>query len=409
MKATEVFTPSEQPTHTYVERFSDAPEQQLRNALSIPNMAISLSGPSKTGKTVLVRKVLSDEHLINVSGASLQVVDDLWKGVLDWMDVPASITTTSGSTESANVGVQLGLTATGGTAITTSSTSTPAQSLFNKVISEIANSDFVVFIDDFHYIPSTLQVPVARQIKAIAEKGVKVCVASVPHHSDDVVRGNPELRGRVSSVDTGYWTQQELKVIATKGFGVLNMDLAPSVVDRLAKEACGSPQLMQILCLNLCFATSHNNGGVSEARIEITDEDFEKIFSQSSHLANFATLTGALHSGPKQRGTERNHFNFTDGSSGDVYRAILLVLANGEPSLSRRYDEIIAEVAEICAGEKPYGSSISSTLQQMMGIAQSQSEGQKILEWENDVLTIADPYFLFYLRCSDHVERLGKA
>jgi hypothetical protein len=50
----EVFTPNAIPTYTYVERKKLGFEEHLREALSVPNVIISLSGPSKSGKTVLV-------------------------------------------------------------------------------------------------------------------------------------------------------------------------------------------------------------------------------------------------------------------------------------------------------------------------------------------------------------------
>jgi hypothetical protein len=56
VKATDVFTPNKVPTITYVQRDEEA-EQKTRNAFDIPNIVVSLSGPSKSGKTVLVNKV----------------------------------------------------------------------------------------------------------------------------------------------------------------------------------------------------------------------------------------------------------------------------------------------------------------------------------------------------------------
>lgn len=87
VKATDVFTPNKVPTITYVQRDEEA-EQKTRDAFDIPNIVVSLSGPSKSGKTVLVNKVVEKDHLITVSGASIRQADDLWNKVLCWMDVP---------------------------------------------------------------------------------------------------------------------------------------------------------------------------------------------------------------------------------------------------------------------------------------------------------------------------------
>lgn len=47
------------------------------------------------------------------------------------------------------------------------------------VIKEIGGSDFVVFIDDFHYIRPELRDEVGKQLKVAAENGVRIVTASV--------------------------------------------------------------------------------------------------------------------------------------------------------------------------------------------------------------------------------------
>src|SRR3954466_10638831 len=94
-----------------------------------------------------------------------------------------------------------------------------------------------------HYMNKETQQEVARQIKEAAEKGVRICTASVPHRSDDVVRGNPELRGRVKAIDFEYWEPHEITQISEAGFPALGMKVSSEVIAALAKEAFGSPQL----------------------------------------------------------------------------------------------------------------------------------------------------------------------
>jgi hypothetical protein len=54
---------------------------------------ISLSGPSKSGKTVLVERVVGADLLITVTGGSIWNQGDLWERVLAWMDAPDSVST----------------------------------------------------------------------------------------------------------------------------------------------------------------------------------------------------------------------------------------------------------------------------------------------------------------------------
>ncbi|WP_202898827.1 hypothetical protein, partial [Komagataeibacter europaeus] len=71
LKASQIFVPNKFPKYTYVNRGSDALEKKLINALETSNSVISLSGPSKSGKTVLVEKMVGADYLITVSGAEL--------------------------------------------------------------------------------------------------------------------------------------------------------------------------------------------------------------------------------------------------------------------------------------------------------------------------------------------------
>lgn len=104
LKATEVFTPNDYPLYTYVNRANHRFEQQLTQALETPKAVVSISGPSKSGKTVLVKKLVGEDNLITVSGAEIEGAADLWDRVLDWMGVPNSVATKDENGSSTNYG-----------------------------------------------------------------------------------------------------------------------------------------------------------------------------------------------------------------------------------------------------------------------------------------------------------------
>lgn len=178
MRPTDVFTPSDYPTHTYVQREEETLESRLRQALDTPGEVVSVSGPSKSGKTVLIEKIAGRENLIPLTGASIASAEDVWDKVLDWMDVPTSVSDTAISgttvTPNASVGAKVGVpglgeisgTAGGSAALQTGQATAAARHRhgMEQVIREIANSTFVLFIDDFHYMQPDVQAAVARQI-----------------------------------------------------------------------------------------------------------------------------------------------------------------------------------------------------------------------------------------------------
>lgn len=385
------------------------------------NIAVSLSGPSKSGKTVLVKKLISDDNLIPVSGAAVKEPEQLWEQVLQWMGAPASVSTSSQKSGS----TQLGGTAGGSgdlfgfvkaSAETRASatighqstvTETDRSELIPQIIKEIADSDFVIFVDDYHYIDREVQFVLGRQIKALAENRVNVCVASVPHRADDVLRSNTELSGRVASIALGYWALSDLEVIAYRGFKALCIEFEDHVVNRLAREAFGTPQLMQLLCLNLCLELGVRETQREQRCIDVTKEHIVQALERTSDYADFSSVAHGLHSGPKERGTERKQFNFTDGTKGDVYRCVLLALRQDPPQTDFTYDDIMRRIREVSVGEAPVGSSVSNALAQMQTLSSSLSPNVPLIEWSENILSIVEPYFLFFLRASKKLDRIN--
>jgi hypothetical protein len=420
-KLSSVFVPTGLPTITYVDRGQRDLERKLRVALETPGLIVSLSGPSKSGKTVLIKRVKSPDTLIVVGGGSIKSPEDLWRRVLGWMESPSQITVTKSNSLSGEVAgkaatkgglakvigceVDLQGKVNGGTSTATSSTR--GLSSIDDVVREIGESAFTIFIDDFHYMERETQQAVARQIKEAAEKGVHICTASVPHRSDDVVRSNSELRGRVKAIDFEYWSDSEVMQIPAIGFPALGLRVSQGILQRLARESFGSPQLMQSMCLELCESFGVFVSQVPAIDLTVSEEKLREVLQQTATKSDFSSLVDALHAGAKQRGTERKEFRFTDGSVGDVYRCILLAMAHASPRLSFGYDLIIEITRSVCEADAPTGSSVTHALGQMHKIAKDQERQSVILEWDENILDIADPYFLFYLRASARLATLG--
>lgn len=422
LKVSDVFTPNDTPTITYVGREDLKLEENLRAYCDLPKMVVSISGPSKSGKTVLINKVLDDSLIIPVIGSGISRPEDLWDRALQWMEAPTTVTTTKSSGTSVSGGVTGGGEASvpfiakgkaeaniaAGKSWDDAATETRESRGLTRVIKEIAGSDFVIFLDDFHYIVEEHREEIGRQIKVAADNGVKIITASVPHRTDDVVRGNPELRGRVAAVDVGYWEQRHLRMIARQGFTALNIELAPAAEERLCGEAMGSPQLMQTICFCLCQVLGVGQPLEEQQRVEVSDAQISKALFQTSHFTDFSKMLASLHSGPKTRGQERKEHDLIDGSKGDVYRSVLLSIRSDPISMSFTYEDIMNRIKAVCVGDSPVGSSVTSCLEQMHIISERLQPGKPVLAWDGDNLDISDPYFAFFLRSSDKISRLVK-
>jgi len=421
IRATDVFTPGSYPSRTYVERTGAQLEQSLRDALDTQGQIVSLVGPSKSGKTVLVERVVGVDRLITITGAGIDDPDQIWSRVLDWMGAPTE--QTQESSTFGQMGLEAGASGSAGLIGLAKATleakgsveagheraHSATQSRFglSQVIKEIGSSDFVILVDDFHYMARPAQAEAAKALKEAARSGVKICTAAVRHRGDDLVRANPELRGRVQAIDLEYWAPIDLTKIATVGFGALRMDVPSDSVRRLVSESAGSPQLMQLLCLNTCFELGVREALTQETRFNISNPEMESIFERTSSTTDFRTLVDVIDSGPRTRGTERKIYDFKDGTNGDVYRCVLKAVASDPPRQSFHYDELTRRTAMVCKGGTPVGSSVVGTCLHMSKLALEKFPNERALDWDDQkqVLDLPDPYLLFYLRWSKRLDQ----
>jgi len=416
MRVEKVFTPSGYPDHTYVKQEEKSLEDDITRGIHTPGEIVSLSGPSKSGKTVLVQRVTDENSLIIIQGSGINSPQDLWDAVIDELDLPSIIESTSGETEEITGGSRGGIKSwiPGLTASIegfienrlskrSETTETYHTDGLSKVINKLIEEDYVLLIDDFHYIERDVQSNIAEEIKEAARRDISICVALVPHRTDDLVRANSDLRGRVQTLDVGYWDQSDLEKIAYKGFDILNVDFSEEAIKYLAQEATGSPQLMQRLCLEACYETDIEEQQEEEVKITVNKSQFLDILYSTAEYAEHGSTFDVLNSGPKTRGTRRLRFDFGDGNSGDVYKCILRAIASDPPKRTITYEQLKNRTNDQCTGENfPTGSSIVGSCKKMDELVKERFPDQRSIEWDDtkQSLHIPDPYLLFYLRWS---------
>lgn len=374
-------------------------------------MLIAISGPSKSGKTVFVRSIIGPDNLIAVTGAGATSSDDLWRRVFHQIGTPipksfatsASTTATlnakAGASGSAFVAKVQGEAGVAAAIASGSHDSVEHQTdALQLLIKELAGTGMVLFIDDFHYLPAEVQAEIANQIKDAISYDVKIVCASVPYHSEDVLRANADLRGRIVTIDFDYWDPTTLAQIAELGFNELNVTVSEERIRAFAAEAAGSPQLMQSICLNACFEGGHRDRSDAPTLMSGEAKFFSDVCSRAAMSADYSATLERLREGPKTRGTERIPHELAEGGHGDVYTIILKAMVLDPPTLHFRYPILQERIRSVCRSSVPVGSSVTGACFQIAALANNGA--RTIMEWdpEEDVLNIRDPYLLFYMR-----------
>ena len=101
----DVFRPNTMPSHTYInrqEKRGTTYETKLKRALQKVGSLIAISGGSKTGKTVLYRKVVPEDKLIELSGAQIKTEEDFWQQIAESLRVPDELSLAYSSQENKN-------------------------------------------------------------------------------------------------------------------------------------------------------------------------------------------------------------------------------------------------------------------------------------------------------------------
>jgi hypothetical protein len=204
-----------------------------------------------------------------------------------------------------------------------------------QVIDNLLVGKIILVIDDFHYIKDDYRSTLMRNIKGAVFNGLKVILLSVIHRAFDVIKAEPELTGRFSSVILPTWSSNDLIRIRSLGFDALNVNVNKSILYTVARDAQDNPFLMQRFCWELCFDNDIEKNGFFLKTID--NYDVNKMLEAIAKDAGLPAYQ-KLVTGPQSRKT-RNRRPLTNGTDADIYEAVLLALAETGPKLKVSYDD----------------------------------------------------------------------
>ena len=400
----DVFKPGTYPEHTYVDRISDdkmfSYEERLNMALALEGFLVCITGPSKTGKTVLCEKVIGLDNIVSLNGNDFEKSGNFWGAIAIKAGIPLS--GTQGSTNTVNM---------------------PAESIMQAVTqSYVVNKDVVVkyfidnnkvlVLDDFHYASDEMQYEAACQLKDVIRRNFKAVVISLPHRSDDPLRLNPDLNGRIQFIELLPWTSEELIQIPQKGFKKLNIQVSPEILSRMTLESSNSPQLMQYICFNINTA----------AKRQIIDTVTDELLTLSCQITTInldcKAIVEHIKSGPFRRGQQRIKYKLATGKEVDIYELLLYIIAENPPhvklslgEIKNRSDALIVDVGESphiregYSANKPTITKLRTALNKTQERLNHEKAFYNVIEWKDDCLYILESLFLFYVRWSNWKER----
>ena len=415
MHISEVFTPGDTPDITYVERGRGEKEDELKLQINKSSFSVSVTGPSKTGKSALIDKVTKEnknriEDVIEINGKEINSENDFWTGVLDGLNRPAekSSTVTNSDTGeiSGSVGVNLGgfNASAGGKSGSTESESASlvfkrsVMNYMNNIFNDGENKSIVIFVDDAHYIPKDIHEDIAENIKMAYEYGLDFCFAYIPYKSDDLTKANNELQTRTQHIKLEEWTQEELEEIAELGFDAIDLEISENIKKNFARESVKSPYLMQELCYRFCATNNIYDSTDVEEPINLTDEEVKEILRDLADSLEYPTAYSII-SGEK-RGRSDKTFDFSDGSHGNRYVALMRGLTANPPKSGFELSTIKERIEEKCENESPEPGNITGDIKRVSKWMDESGEDSMLFDFSGDKIEMIDPSLIFHLRWS---------
>jgi hypothetical protein len=406
----EVFKTIGTPGVTYVKRKDGEFEFELTNSLNIPGTLCLLTGPSKTGKTTLYKKVISEfkKTPLTIRCNDEMTIDDVWKNALEDVNFDritkeaekGQIELSAQAKAGINTGwewlgkiigeISLGLKGTySSETVREKVLSSPSPKHLIPILKELP---YVLVVEDFHYLNDSTKKSVFQQWKDFTDSEVATIIVGTAHHAIDLALANKDLVGRISHTEVGTWENNDLEKIITQGLNELNISITEPQYQLIASESVGLPLITQAICARLFLdkkITTYNTNdkikfdkkGIEYAMTNVANQNFNV----------FKDLYQILITGFRKGARKYN-----------TYELLLLIFTLDPVSFKLKRLDIEARLDKLDSKfEKPPVASVNSTLGSIGKL--QKKNGIELLEWSNKqaCLYILEPSFLFYLRWKD--------
>jgi hypothetical protein len=183
----DVFVPGGFPHHTYNPRVDLQLEEKLSEVKENLCKLVTVTGQTKSGKTVLARKILPPEESIWIDGGIVSREDDFWDVIIEQLQLfQTSVEETNEGTNSkiggkgraeANFFVAKGSGEISSELEKTRETRMMSSRTLSSCVAALKGlraSNVPIVVDDFHYIPRDMQGSIVRALKPLIFDGLPV-------------------------------------------------------------------------------------------------------------------------------------------------------------------------------------------------------------------------------------------
>lgn len=419
IKSSQVFTPGTIPNYTYNDRKEKDLEENLQEELDYGGKIIILSGPTKIGKTVLVKKCLPSNKLVLIQPSDLKegILEEVIAALINIPSNESNITKSKNNVDSrvsAHAELSIGQSflqlfkakfsssakIEGHTHRENEVTQEYKKNLLRETTKYLIENEYVLVFDDFHYLSSDEQTEIIHKLKPYIFENLHVCIILIPNRGQDVVKAEPDMEARINNIKIPQWENREIEFIPKSGFDKLKVILPKEIIESFVENSFNNPYLMQEICAHFCKNFKIKEQNNEPVPLEIMIDDLIKVYSKLPTTNE--VLLQQLRAGKVTKGKKRGLYNMKEGSELDLYEIILKGLAK----VAHKEDLPIKEFVNLIntfrheSEREIRRSDVVSTLKKMVEICKEKSLIEPALDYnlETEKIIMNDPFFRFGVR-----------
>ncbi|KRG69277.1 hypothetical protein ABB27_06760 [Stenotrophomonas terrae] len=329
----------------------------VRASLQTPGKHVTVAGPSGTGKTTLIRRILRDLEIAEAD--------------FHWMNGRQY------------AGIESGL-------------AVLAQSLgcatnFNE-ITELLNTVKYVIIDDFHFLHPAARKEVAENLKLWHEKNVRFVIIGIASSADELLQVDPELGIRNDPYSFKKQNPEFINKLLSLGAEALNIEFSGGLMDEIVKACNGVPSIAHVIARICCISKDIEGTQASLVVLNLNLRDLRDEVLRIFH-GKYRDKVVALAKGKRQaRAVHNTYF--------DIVNYIIKSEASEIPQ-ENLYHAIVGNIEDAKERAKK-ATSFYNCMNNFSEVIDQQGLADTILYNKGSKsVSIEDPSFRFYLSLLD--------
>lgn len=283
----EVFTPNTIAKLTYVKR--NVIEEDLRKYISMPGTQIVVYGHSGGGKTTLVRNILTEDKInfIRTHCESNSTFNDILLQGFDALNrfYVQERTTNASYSISSELKAEYKIISGQLTESISVSTSEKSVRLLPPLLTPQKLSQFlgeinsVWLIEDFHKMSAPEKKRIADVVKIFIDQAndysaVKIICIGAVGTARELLELDDNLNHRVAELAVPLLNDEEIYEIISKGTRLLNISMAPTLVEKIIYYSNNLGSLAHQICFDICYHSGIKKTGFLKKRLN--DDNLKK-------------------------------------------------------------------------------------------------------------------------------------